>query len=350
MITRSLASIKRIDAIEPIYTDIINMVEAERICQAKIGGWRFIVKKGEFEVGDFAVFFEIDSILPETEWSEFLRDKKFRIKTLKFNKMLVATADGSFAPAISQGLALPTSILPEGTETEEDADVTEILGVTKYEAPEEFVAGDIAGRFPPFIPKTDELRVQSYPSLIAELSGKPYYITMKLDGSSMTAWWDEELQVASRNFIKKNEEGDTFWQVARSESLEEKLAKYPKIAIQGELVGDGVQKNRLGEPKRRMYVFNVFDIETQRYYNYEEMIEFCSKAGLETVPVIESGDSFAYSMENLDAMVQKMVYPLSKHPAEGIVIRSAQNTYSQTIQGRLSFKYINPVFLLKIGE
>lgn len=349
MITRSLASIKKIDALEPIYVDITNMTEAERIQQARIGGWRFIVKKGEFNVGDFAVFFEIDSILPETDWSEFLRDKKFRIKTLKFNKMLVAMGD-TFTPAISQGLALPVSILPEETELVEDFDVTEILGVKKYEAPEEFVAGDIAGKFPSFIPKTDELRVQSYPRLIDELNGNPYYITLKLDGSSLTAWWDEELQVASRNFIKKNEESDTYWQVARMSGLEEKLAQFPKIAIQGELVGEGVQKNRLGEPKRKLYVFNVFDINEQRYYTYEEMTAFCREAGLETVPIIEEGESFGYSMEDLDAKAQGLVYPLSKHPAEGIVVRAKNGSFSQTIQGRLSFKYINPLFLLKIGE
>lgn len=350
MITRALASVKKIDALEPIYVDVVNMTEAERIQQARIGGWRFIVKKGEFNVGDFAVFFEIDSILPETDWSEFLRDKKFRIKTLKFNKMLVAVGD-TFTPAISQGLALPVSILPDGTLIEEDLDVTEILGVTKYEAPEEFVAGDIAGKFPSFIPKTDELRVQSYPRLIGELKGSPYYITLKLDGSSLTAWWGGEgLQVASRNFIKKNEEFDTYWQVARACGLEEKLAKFPKIAIQGELVGEGVQKNRLGEPKRKLYVFNVFDINEQRYYTYEEMTAFCRETGLETVPVIEEGESFEYSMEDLDEKVQGLIYPLSKHPAEGIVIRAKNGSFSQTIQGRLSFKYINPLFLLKIGE
>ena len=96
---RALAYIVIIDSITPIEG-------ADNIELAHVGGWNVIVKKDEFKAEDLAVFFEIDSKLPETEWSEFLRPKHFKIKTMKLGKFGV----------ISQGLLLPIGIMPEGSE------------------------------------------------------------------------------------------------------------------------------------------------------------------------------------------------------------------------------------------
>ena len=102
---------------------------ADRIQLASVLGWKCIVKKGEFKAGDLAVYIEIDSILPEWPEFEFLREKKFRIKTWKLNKFGV----------ISQGILFPVDILPaydSRNPPKEDDDVTKILGVTKYEQPD----------------------------------------------------------------------------------------------------------------------------------------------------------------------------------------------------------------------
>ena len=112
---RALAYIVTIDDITPIDG-------ADNIELARVSGWRCIVNKEQFKPGDSAVFFEIDSLVPETEWSEFLRPKKFRVKTFKLNKFKVA----------SQGLLMPMDILPKGKTFNVGDDVTKVLGVTYY--------------------------------------------------------------------------------------------------------------------------------------------------------------------------------------------------------------------------
>lgn len=112
---RALAYIVTIDDITPIDG-------ADNIELARVGGWRVIVNKEQFKPGDAAVFFEIDSLVPETEWSEFLRPKKFRVKTYKLNKFKV----------VSQGLLMPMDILPQDKTFNIGDDVTKILGVTYY--------------------------------------------------------------------------------------------------------------------------------------------------------------------------------------------------------------------------
>ena len=90
---RTLASIKEIAALHPIEGK-------NRIELAIIDGWSVIVKKNEFQVGDKCVYCEIDSVLPEKPEFEFLRNKNFRIKTMKMGGV------------ISQGICFPLSIHP----------------------------------------------------------------------------------------------------------------------------------------------------------------------------------------------------------------------------------------------
>lgn len=112
---RALAYIVTINSITPIEG-------ADNIELAHVGGWNVIVKKQEYSTGDMAVFFEIDSKIPETEWSEFLRPKKFAVKSYKLNKFGV----------VSQGLLMPMSILPDDKTYDVNDDVTKVLGVTYY--------------------------------------------------------------------------------------------------------------------------------------------------------------------------------------------------------------------------
>ena len=129
-------------------------------------GWQCVANKGEFQVGDKCVYMEVDSFLPVCDEFEFLRDTSFkqdevlgagfRLKTRKFRGQ------------ISQGLVQPLSILPDG-EYQVGDDVTEILGIRKWEVGETvLINGTVLHRFPGDIPKTNELRVQSYPELIDE--------------------------------------------------------------------------------------------------------------------------------------------------------------------------------------
>jgi len=165
---RKLASIQRIKAIEPI-------PNADAIVKATVLGWQVVVKKDEFTVGDFCVYAEIDSVFPEKPEFEFLRNKHFRIRTVKMRGQ------------ISQGICFPLSILPQDIPIGEGYDVTEALGIVKYEPPiPSDLVGVVKGMFPSFIPKTDETRVQVLQELLDEHQGKACYVTEKVDGTSAT--------------------------------------------------------------------------------------------------------------------------------------------------------------------
>lgn len=111
---RKLATIRTIAEIRPI-------PEADRIEVAQIDGWEVIIsKKDNFSQGDKVVYIEIDSKMPATPEYEFLKSRKYVVKTIKMRGQ------------ISQGLVLPLAVLPPGNYKVGD-DVTEILGVTKHD-------------------------------------------------------------------------------------------------------------------------------------------------------------------------------------------------------------------------
>src|SRR5574344_2940523 len=152
---RKLASVQIIRGIEPIE-------DADLIELAIINNWRVVVsKKDGYKLGEKVIYCEIDSFLPIREEFEFLRKSSykkildqegFRLKTIRLRGQ------------ISQGLILPLSLL-EGDYNEGD-DVTDLLGITKYEQPlDASLEGIAKGLFPSFIEKIDEERVQNLTSL-----------------------------------------------------------------------------------------------------------------------------------------------------------------------------------------
>lgn len=324
MSERKLVTIQTVTDIQPI-------ANADNIEAARVMGWTVVVKKGEFQVGDPCVFFEIDSVLPDgPEWSEFMRPRGFRVKTVRLRGVL------------SQGLALPHSIVfpyaPVGS------DVTAVLGVTKYEPPTPLGA-EIAGPFPVRVPKTDEIRLQSCLGVLDELRGLDFYVTTKCDGMSATYVRTEEgLTCASRNWSLSPGSGH-IWKIAEDLKLAERLPY--DMAIQGEVCGPGIQKNRLNLTTVQLFVFNVYDVRAGRYMNYEDMMEFCESNGLRTVPVeFFGGWTFEHSLEDWLERA-KGLYPGTKNRKEGIVVRPMKETRSATLGGRLSFKVINNDYLLR---
>lgn len=346
--SRKLVSIQRIKSIEPIEG-------ADAIEKATILGWSCVVKKGELQEGSLCAYFEVDSMLPRTEWSEFLfkeddKKDKFRLRTVRLRGQ------------VSQGLALPLNILPLNTlpkdlldrGLEEGTDITELLGVEKYE-PEipAQLQGQVKGGFPSFIFKTDETRIQAEPQVLDRYRGESFYITEKLDGSSMTVYLKNgEFGVCSRNMDLKETEGNTFWKVARELRIEENMRAGNGIsdfAIQGELIGQGIQGNKYKLPNQTFKVFNIFDIDNGEYLNITEMM-FCSALlGLETVPLLDFCFILHHNVEDLVKLSEGKSDLNPEVEREGIVIRPHEERRDVDL-GRLSFKVINPKFLLKYKE
>ncbi len=347
---RKLASIQHILGVEPIEG-------ADRIEKVAILGWYCVVKKGEFKPGDLCVYFEIDSLLPEWPEFEFLRQSswsqslgRYRLRTAKLRGV------------VSQGLALPLSSLearlaPASADLDEGADLTEILGIEKYEPA---IPAQLEGQARPFswpIAKTDELRLESDPELLVAMSGKTYYVSAKLDGTSGSFMLAEsgvgpEFHVCSRNYSLVENETNTFWRIARKHDIEgllraELAGTGRLLAIQGEVCGPGIQSNRLNLPEPTLFVFNIIDVRTGYSLALDEMRTFCADKGLRMVPVIQEGSYFSFTQADIFRMSEFLyhdVFPEARREqeAEGIVVRSADQS--------VSFKKVSNRFLLKGGD
>jgi RNA ligase (TIGR02306 family) len=326
---RKLASVQKIKFLESIEG-------ADAIEKGTVLGWQLVVKKGEFQVGDLCVYLEIDSLLPDKPEFEFLKSRGMRIKTIKLRGQ------------VSQGICFPLTILPKDMKPEEGLDVTEIIGVKKYEPPiPASLAGTVKGKMPGFMSKTDEPRVQIYQEVLDQYIGTKCYIAEKLDGSSVTYYINNgEFGVCSRNLELLETDENTLWKVARVLKIEEKLRSLNgNFALQGELVGEAIQKNTLKLRGQTAYFFNFFDIDQHRYFDFEEFQSTLEKLELPSVPILERD----FSLHNdINQWVEFSEAKSAINPdgwREGIVIRPLKEI--RDTSGRVSFKAVNPKFLLK---
>lgn len=331
---RKLASIQKIEKIEPIEN-------ADNIVKAKVLEWSCVVKKNEFKEGNLCIFCEIDSVLPSNvDWSQFMKARSFRVKTAKLRGCL------------SQGLALPLNILPTLTEVYVGKDVSDLLNIKKHET-ELPDRQEVEGHFPSFIPKTDEIRLQSIPEVLAELANVPFYISTKLDGTSSTfAKLYGKFYVCGRNYTIREGE-NKYWRMAQKYDLKNLLPD--GFAIQGELCGPGIQKNRLNLKEADLFIFNVFDIQKGEYLDYIDFIKFNMELGTTIVP-IEQGNVCWEGNKLKELCIEELLniakgkYIGTNNNKEGIVVRPMKETFSNVLNGRLSFKIINNDFLLKDEE
>jgi len=333
--TRSLASIQRIDAVNPI-------PDADQIEVVKVLGWEVVVRKDlEYKVGDLVILFEIDSILPNLPvFEEGLYGKPYSTRAARLKSK-------RFRGQLSQGYVRHVrDVLPGIAGAFVGDDVTELIGVVKYEPPAtgEQVA-NTSYWLSPHVPHTDEDRVQSKPKLVDALQGEPYVITIKLDGQSGTFGLDDEgvYWVCSRNFRLKPGRGGAYDRVSERYNIPAIIASYPELVIQGEVCGPAIQGNRLGLSEHDLFVFDVFERETQRYLTHGQLVDFCNGNGLKHVPILEEGHSFRYTAEELLVKAEGL-YDSGKQ-REGIVIRSRYATHN-----RISFKAISTAFLFDGGN
>ena len=335
---RKLASIQRIVDIKPIPgADAIEVVQ--------ILGWKCVSKRNEFKVNDMCVYFEIDSLLPVAPWTSFIRrgeEKRFRLRSIALRKQL------------SQGLALPLTSLPLPIQNwVEGDDVTELLGVIKWEPviPAE-LAGICKGNFPSEIPKTDEIRIQSYPDVLKELHGIPIIGTLKMDGTSLTIFHkDDRFGVCSRNTELCESDTNTYWKITKELNLPNFQSSIVKNwALQLEICGPSIQGNRMGLTKQTAYAFSLFDIDAGKYLNHDTLVKFCAEAGINTVPVVFNGTlDPSWTIDTLLEFAAKQAYS-NGLPAEGVVWRPLEEKYSEALSGRLSTKTISNVFLSMYKE
>lgn len=344
MAERALAHIEKIEWVKPI-------PGADNIELIGVLGWVCVAKKGEFNPGDLAVYIEIDSKCPETdERFEFLAAKHYKVKTMKIGKFNV----------ISQGLALPLSLFPEFDGKAIGSDVTNDLKITyssledqkrksdntdsnaKYKSMASrnpkifkkpfirkmmkseigrkilfFIFGrkkDNPKKFPEWIVKTDETRIENAPFYLQ--SEDEWVKTEKCDGTSCT-YAVERLKkgkgkfdfiVCSRNVRQADRnqvtyhDSNIYWELADKYGIEEILTDfaiknhYDRVVLQGEGVGL-VQGNPYKFKENKLYVFNLI-IDGDRIGTVE-MSKFCDEYGLTSVPIINTRYKLPKTMEEM---------------------------------------------------
>jgi RNA ligase (TIGR02306 family) len=345
---RKLARIVRIDEVNPI-------LDADAIEVASVGGWKVVVKKNEYKAGELAVYFEIDSWIPHHLAPFLTKSGQYpkvyngvegqRLRTIKLRGQL------------SQGLLMPVpESVYDGVKSQlveqviEDLDLTDILMIQKWEAPiSAQLAGVSKGSFPSFIRKTDQERIQNLKREYAEWQeeGLVWEMTEKLDGSSMTVFVNEEESgVCSRNLNLKESEENSFWKVAIRENLIDKIKSTGKnIALQGELVGPGIQGNKYNLSDIDFYLFDIYDIDKQEYYNPEQRWMLVLQLGLKHAPILSHELNFKenqWTIENVLINAEFKSLLNKQTEAEGVVFKS--------LDGKHSFKAISNKFLLKNDE
>lgn len=362
---RKLATIKMVDDIFPIEN-------ADRLEQVAIGGWRVVVGKGEFKKNDKVVFFEIDSALPvDDERYDFLKERclkrwmnhgelileTIRIKTIKLRGV------------ISQGLVMPVDKFPELAEFNVGDDATETLRVEHYDELAEKcgrvqgvckIAGNAKGNFPSYLlEKSDETRLQSLPEYFdGRFEEEEFEVTEKFDGSSATYIYAPEIRpedpffVCSRNLELKEEEGNLYWDIAKKYDILNKLKRFyeevpvsgethVQIAIQGEIVGPGVNKNRDQYTEHEFRIFRIVDVGTREHFVPEAA---CIAAAMMKLPYVKIIRNRFKAFKELKTMEGFLEFVKGKtdrgHEREGMVFKSNS-------RGELHFKVINNDYLLK---
>lgn len=327
---RKMATVRRIDAIGPIEG-------ADAIEVATVGGWKVVIKKGEFQAGDLAVYCEIDSWIP-TELAPFLSKGKEprEFEGIKGERLRTVKLRGQ----ISQGLLLNLdNVIPETHSFGEDSDVSEYLNIVKWEkAIPAQLAGQVKGNFPTQIPKTDQERVQNLKKEIASAQGAVFEVTEKLEGSSMTVYKiDGVFGVCSRNLDLKRDENNSFWATAIKLDIENKMAFSDNFAIQGELIGPGIQGNIYNLSNLEFRVFDIYDIKDGCYLNPADRENIIGRMGLDHVPVLDDAFVLNDSIEELLNLAEG-TSRLGDTEREGIVFKE--------VNGGITFKAISNKYLL----
>lgn len=375
MSERKLVHIEKIEELLPISG-------ADRIELAKVLGWECVVKRGEFKVGDLCAYHEIDSICPAKPEYEFLKDVKYRIKTRKFKKQ------------ISQGLALPLSILP-AKNWKIGEDVTDVLGVTHfdpesnlhkdnkpYEPSNKFLKSFYKtktiqyllkysffrklllpkkekGSWPEFLEHTDEPRLANKPSILQDTDDN-FFVTEKLDGQSFGCFYrnrktglfkNDLFGVVSRNiWLKTPNNQSVYWKMVKKYNLKNILKEHYKktgeeLSINGEQIGPGIQKNKYELKEHDLFIYNIINNRTKYHYDLNEMKLFCEKNKLKIVPILEHKFRQLPTVAEMELFSRGKSKLNDKVEREGIVVRKIVNG-----DKIVSYKQISSTFLLKNDE
>lgn len=330
MVERQLVTLDNIADIRPI-------ADADAIEAATVRDWTVVVRKGEFEVGDVVLYFEIDSLLPlDDERFAFLAPRGEKIVDgTRYHRLKTARLRGTY----SQGLVLSAEQFVDEIAARQNT-LADLMGVIKYEPPiPADLAGKIIGPFPTeFAPKTDAERVQNLGNAWYTIKSYNWYATEKIDGASVTYIKDNgKLRVCSRNWELEEDPDNTLWRLAEEYKIADILED--GWTIQAEVYGEGIQGNRLGIKGQKLAVFAILHNDKYQWSWPGVFADFA-------VPRLDLKlpDTIAEAVEQADGL--KSIVSPSRY-AEGIVWHTSTGERIAELDYRDCFKVISNKYLLK---
>ena len=242
-------------------------------------GYPCIFRCGDFTEGNLAAYIPIDSLVPvDREEFKFLTPRANKYGYVRIKAMRLR---GIF----SMGLLVKIS-----TNMNIGDSVTEYFGLKKYEPDLSSVVGlnEVdKGILPTY---TDIEGYRKYSNVIQE--GEQVVLLEKIHGENFRALHDgERLWIGSHHRIKSYSLDTPWWQAAEKYKLEEKLKMFPELAFYGEMYGQ--QKHFLYDSevrgKNRLRFFDIKNIETEKYLDYDSFIQIIQLLELESVPLLYRG-------------------------------------------------------------
>lgn len=320
--------------LQPILS-VEHHTNADALDLVQVLGYKAIVKRDQWKVGDLCVFIEPDSVLPDQPWTAFYKAKSTRVKAIRLRGLW------SFGVVESPANVGYTGPLTAGL------DVTEVLGITKYEppAPQDLNA---SGPYGYGIPKTDETRYQSIPPSDLPAWGTLVDVTLKVDGQSWTAFvklnedGTMDRGIGGRSLLYRLDSDNAYTRHEKRYGVLDKLETFCRanrvsLAIRGESYGQGIQKggyNPHSKVPSGLALFSTWLIDERRYASKGHPLYIHALApqlGLSTVPMIEQDVPLtAELIQRYDEGLEQ----LNGQPFEGVVIQHAGG----------SFKVINKAY------
>lgn len=330
---------------------------ADKLELASVAGmtFQFCVGKGLYTVGDTVVYFPIDSILPDSLVEKFnIRNflsgsKKDRLKTVKLRQ------------EISQGFVAPVATVFPNETLEIGTDVTERLGVIKYEPPEVVCKAGRLISLPAGVSVYDIEGCDRYPDVVAELMDMQVLISEKVEGSNSAVMYERDNGFAylqRRHEVKPDpsvSDVHDWIRVPQENGLtaicEQILNDYSakRVIIKSEMTGCGIQGNIYKLPKLTTF---TFDIEVDgRYLDAAEFIEVTKKYSIVTAPILSVGKTLREWLNGKTVQQasngKSMLYDTLR---EGIVIKPMVEQYNSWLKGRMFIKMRDPIYLEKTGH
>lgn len=304
---------------------------ADALSIADIEGslWQVVVKTEDFKPEGTAIYIPVDTVVPKVPDFEFLRNRGFRVKAIKLR--------GEY----SYGLLIPNKeCLPVR------CDVTDILGIKKYEPPTLIeTTGDVMKGLDWIVKYTDIERYENFADVFLE--GEEVVVTEKIHGSNLRVSQKETvLFVGGHRCMFKKSNTNLYWSAIKKNGLDTVLLEGlpDEVVLFGEVYGKKVQNMHYGLTTQKIVFFDAF--VDGRYLDWDEFVGLIEGLGLSMPPLVFRG---TYNLTRIKMLSCGPTLLGGSHMREGVVAKPIKERFNGKL-GRVILKFLNPEYETSKGR